>query len=61
MRRFLLSAGFLPLMLLLPILPGCGGGTEVGDIQVSPEAEAADDAGQKAMEEYMKSMPGGQP
>lgn len=61
MRRFLLLARFLPVLLLLPILPGCGGGTEVGDIEVSPEAEAADDAGQKAMEEYMQSMPGGQP
>lgn len=61
MRRFLPLACFLPLALFLPILSGCGGGTEVGDIQVSPEAEAADDVGQKAMEEYMQSMPGGQP
>lgn len=48
----------LALALLLPPAPlaGCGGGEKVGDIQDSEQVKAADDAGQKAMEEFMKSQ-----
>lgn len=61
MRRYALLARSLPLLACLALLPGCGGGDEVGAINVSPEAEAADTTGQDAMQEYMNSGQAPQP
>ncbi|RUL89669.1 hypothetical protein [Tautonia sociabilis] len=55
MSRLVSIALLLAVSIGLSSLPGCGGGGDDGEVQISPEAEAADDAGQKAMEEYMKS------
>ncbi len=36
-------------------LTGCGDDAKTGTIEVSPEANKADEAGQKAMQEFMQS------
>ena len=41
--------------LSLGTLSGCGDDAKVGKIEDAPEAKKADDAGRKAMEDFMKS------
>jgi hypothetical protein len=56
MRRLLRASLALAVVSLPVALAGCGGGEKVGDIVESPEAKAADEAGQKAMQDFMKSQ-----
>lgn len=58
MRRLLRARFTLALVSFLVCAPlaGCGGGGKVGDIQDSEEVKAADESGQKAMEEFMRSQ-----
>jgi hypothetical protein len=44
----------LACLALCPLV-GCGEGPKSGEIVVSPEAKAADQSGQKAMQEFMQS------
>jgi hypothetical protein len=56
MQRFFRGLLALTLILAPASQFGCGGGETVDDIQDSEEVKAADQAGQKAMEEFMKSQ-----
>ncbi|QDV37818.1 hypothetical protein [Tautonia plasticadhaerens] len=50
----------LALAASLGLLGGCGGGADVEQVEMSPEAKKADTAGQDAMREYMSGPPKGQ-
>ncbi len=56
MQRFGFLASSLILAAILFTLVGCGGGNAVEEVQTSPEAKQADNVGQQAMQDYMKSM-----
>jgi len=55
MRHLQTALAALALLVALLSIEGCGGDTKVDTIQESPEAKKADEAGQKAMEEFMRT------
>lgn len=55
MPRSRVAALLTPALLTVALLSGCGEDEKVGDIQVSPEAVKADDAGRAAMEAFIQS------
>ena len=59
MRRLHLALSAFALTVSLSVVSGCDSGTKVEDIKISPEAKAADNSGQKGMEDFMKTKGAG--
>lgn len=60
MVRFRTVVLTLSLATSFSTLGGCGGGADVEQAEMSPEAKKADTAGQDAMREYMSGKSGNQ-